>query len=186
MYRWHRRTVRRSEGSTTISQRSKRDRDTEPDLIRNQDILRKISTTKNLPRSFVMGSERSEKNSITTSKATQRGTVTFPVDLYFKRSGRAALNFFFFVCPLRGAGPLSSRGVPVDCLPERTQRRARARGALPAQHRPGQVHLRPTEGELHVIRSWPRAITWRVLQHLRTTFKSVSYTHLTLPTKRIV
>ena len=36
--------------------------------------------------------------------------------LYFKRSGRAALNFFFFVCPLRGAGPLSSRGVPVDCL----------------------------------------------------------------------
>ena len=46
-------------------------------------------------------SERSEKNSITTSKAkaTQRGTVTFPVDLYFKRSGRAALNFFFFVCP---------------------------------------------------------------------------------------
>ena len=119
VYRWHRRTVRRSEGSTTISQRSKRDRDTEPDLIRNQDILRKISTTKNLPRSFVMGSEaseRSEKNSITTSKATQRGTVTFPVDLYFKRSGRAALNFFFFVCPLRGAGPLSSRGVPVDCL----------------------------------------------------------------------
>mgnify|MGYP006883897117 CR=1 FL=1 len=92
--------VRRSEGSTTTSQRSKRDRDTEPDLIRNQDILRKISTTKNLPRSFVMGSEaseRSEKNSITTSKATQRGTVTFPVDLYFKRSGRAALNFFFRV-----------------------------------------------------------------------------------------
>ena len=39
-------------------------------------------------------SERSEKNSITTSKATQRGTVTFPVDLHFKRSGRAALNFF--------------------------------------------------------------------------------------------
>ena len=119
VYRWHRRTVRRSEGSTTISQRSRRDRDTEPDLIRNQDILRKISTTKKLPRSFVMGSEaseRSEKNSITTSKATQRGTVTFPVDLYFKRSGRAALNFFFFVCPLRGAGPLSSRGVPVDCL----------------------------------------------------------------------
>ena len=40
------------------------------------------ATTKNLPRSFVMGSEaseRSEKNSITTSKATQRGTVTFPV-----------------------------------------------------------------------------------------------------------
>ena len=113
--------VRRSEGSTTISQRSKRkrDRNTEPDLIRNQDILRKISTTKKLPRSFVMGSEaseRSEKNSITTSKATQRGTVTFPVDLYFKCSGRAALNFFFFVCPLRGAGPLSSRGVPVDCL----------------------------------------------------------------------
>ena len=111
--------VRRSEGSTTTSQRSKRDRDTEPDLIRNQDILRKISTTKKLPRSFVMGSEaseRSEKNSITTSKATQRGTVTFPVDLYFKCSGRAALNFFFFVCPLRGAGPLSSRGVPVDCL----------------------------------------------------------------------
>merc|ERR1711959_99684 len=119
VYRRHRRAVRRSEGSTTISQRSKRDRDTEPDLIRNQDILRKISTTKKLPRSFVMGSEaseRSEKNSITTSKATQRGTVTFPVDLYFKRSGRAALNFFFFVCPLRGAGPLSSRGVPVDCL----------------------------------------------------------------------
>ena len=60
----------------------KRDRDTEPDLIRNQDILRKISTTKKLPRSFVMGSEtseRSEKNPITTSKATQRGTVTFPV-----------------------------------------------------------------------------------------------------------
>ena len=85
----------------------------------NHNILRKISTTKNLPRSFVMGSEaseRSEKNSITTSKATQRGTVTFPVDLYFKCSGRAALNFFFFVCPLRGAGPLSSRGVPVDCL----------------------------------------------------------------------
>ena len=73
--------VRRSEGSTTISQRSKRDRDTEPDLIRNQDILRKISTTKKLPRSFVMGSEaseRSEKNPFTTSKATQRGTVTFP------------------------------------------------------------------------------------------------------------
>ena len=40
-------------------------------------------------------SERSEKNSITTSKATQRGTVTFPVDLYFKCSGRAALIFFF-------------------------------------------------------------------------------------------
>ena len=81
MYRRHRRAVRRSEGSTTISQRSKRDRDTEPDLIRNQDILRKISTTKKLPRSFVMGSEaseRSEKNPITTSKATQRGTVTFP------------------------------------------------------------------------------------------------------------
>merc|ERR1711912_142713 len=74
-------TVRRSEGSTTTSQRSKRDRDTEPDLIRNQDILRKISTTKNLGRSFVMGSEaseRSEKNPFTTSKATQRGTVTFP------------------------------------------------------------------------------------------------------------
>ena len=73
--------VRRSEGSTTISQRSKRDRDTEPDLIRNQDILRKISTTKKLPRNFVMGSEaseRSEKNPFTTSKATQRGTVTFP------------------------------------------------------------------------------------------------------------
>ena len=81
MYRRHRRAVRRSEGSTTISQRSKRDRDTEPDLIRNQDILRKISTTKKLPRSFVMGSEaseRSEKNPITTSKATQRGTVSFP------------------------------------------------------------------------------------------------------------
>merc|ERR1711959_208380 len=100
VYRRHGGAVRRSEGSTTTSQRSKRDRDTEPDLIRNQDILRKISTTKNLPRSFVMGSEaseRSEKNSITTSKATQRGTVTFPVDLYFKRSGRAALNFFFRV-----------------------------------------------------------------------------------------
>ena len=85
VYRRHRRAVRRSEGSTTISQRSKRDRDTEPDLIRNQDILRKISTTKKLPRSFVMGSEaseRSEKNSITTSKATQKGTVTFPVDYY--------------------------------------------------------------------------------------------------------
>jgi hypothetical protein len=42
VYRWHRRAVRRSEGSTTTSQRSrsKRDRDTEPDLIRNQDILR--------------------------------------------------------------------------------------------------------------------------------------------------
>ena len=40
-------------------------------------------------------SERSEKNPFTTSKATQRGTVTFPVDLYFKCSGRAALNFFF-------------------------------------------------------------------------------------------
>ena len=81
VYRRHRRAVRRSEGSTTISQRSKRDRDTEPDLIRNQDILRKISTTKKLPRSFVMGSEaseRSEKNPFTTSKATQRGTVTFP------------------------------------------------------------------------------------------------------------
>ena len=38
-------------------------------------------------------SERSEKNSITTSKATQKRTVTFPVDLYFKCSGRAALNF---------------------------------------------------------------------------------------------
>ena len=74
-----------------LSQRSKRDRDTEPDLIQNQNILRKISTTKNLPRSFVMGSEaseRSEKNSITTSKATLRETVTFPVDLHFKCSGR--------------------------------------------------------------------------------------------------
>jgi hypothetical protein len=30
-----------------LSQRSKRDRDTEPDLIQNQNILRKISTTKN-------------------------------------------------------------------------------------------------------------------------------------------
>ena len=40
-----------------------------------------------------MGSERSEKKSITTSKATQKRTVTFPVDLYFKCSGRAALNF---------------------------------------------------------------------------------------------
>ena len=81
MYRRHRRAERRSEGSTTISQRSKRDRDTEPDLIRNQDILRKISTTKNLPRSFVMGSEaseRSEKNPITTSKATQREQLPFP------------------------------------------------------------------------------------------------------------
>ena len=47
-------------------------------------------------------SERSEKNSITTSKATQRGTVTFPVDLYFKCSGRAALNFFFFCLSLAG------------------------------------------------------------------------------------
>ena len=34
-----------------------------------------------------------------------------------KRSGRATPEIFlFFVCPLRGAGPLSSRGVPVDCL----------------------------------------------------------------------
>merc|ERR1711916_191506 len=81
VYRRHRRTVRRSKGSTTISQRSKRDRDTEPDLIRNQDTLRKIPTTKKLPRSFVVGSEASEgseKNPITTSKATQRGTATFP------------------------------------------------------------------------------------------------------------
>ena len=82
-------------------------------------MVPKMPFAKKGSRSFVMGSEaseRSEKNSITTSKATQRGTVTFPVDLYFKCSGRAALNFFFFVCPLRGAGPLSSRGVPVDCL----------------------------------------------------------------------
>jgi len=49
-------------------------------------------------------SERSEKNPFTTSKATQRGTVTFPVDLYFKCSGRAALNFFFF-------GLIYSRGL---------------------------------------------------------------------------
>ena len=115
--------VRRSEGSTTISQRSKRDRDTEPDLIRNQDILRKISTTKNLPRSFVMGSEaseRSEKNSITTSKATQRGTVTFPVDLYFKRSGRAALNFFFRVgdssCGCTHGAPPAASDAAADAL----------------------------------------------------------------------
>ena len=47
------------------------------------------------------------------------GNSYVPVDLYFKCSGRAALNFFFFVCPLRGAGPLSSRGVPVDCLTDR-------------------------------------------------------------------
>jgi len=47
-------------------------------------------------------SERSEKNSITTSKAAQRGTVTFPVDLYFKRSGRAALNFSFLSVPCWG------------------------------------------------------------------------------------
>ena len=60
--------VRRSEGSTTISQRSKRDRNTEPDLIRNQDILRKISTTKKLPRSFVMGSEASERSERTQSQ----------------------------------------------------------------------------------------------------------------------
>ena len=120
VYRRHRRAVRRSEGSTTISQRSKRDRDTEPDLIRNQDTLRKISTTKKLPRSFVMGSEaseRSEKNPITTSKATQRGTATFPSTSTSSAADALRSIFsFFFVCPLRGAGPLSSRGVPVDCL----------------------------------------------------------------------
>ena len=49
-------------------------------------------------------------------KGNTEGNSYVPVDLYFKCSGRAALNFFFFVCPLRGAGPLSSRGVPVDCL----------------------------------------------------------------------
>ena len=49
-------------------------------------------------------------------KGNTEGNSHVPVDLYFKCSGRAALNFFFFVCPLRGAGPLSSRGVPVDCL----------------------------------------------------------------------
>ena len=66
-----------------------------------------------------MGSERSEKNSIKIPKATQKGKATAPVTLYFKCSGRAALNFSFFVCPLRGAGlagPITSRGVPVDCL----------------------------------------------------------------------
>ena len=44
-----------------------------------------------------MGSERSEKNSIKTSKATQRteGNSYVPIDLYFKGSGRAALNFFY-------------------------------------------------------------------------------------------
>ena len=42
-----------------------------------------------------MGSERSEKNSIKTPKATQKGKATAPVTLYFKCSGRAALNFFF-------------------------------------------------------------------------------------------
>ena len=55
-------------------------------------------------------SERSEKNSITTSKATQRGTVTFPVDLYFKRSGRAALNFLFCLSLAGGRATLFKRG----------------------------------------------------------------------------
>jgi hypothetical protein len=111
VYRWHRRTVRRSEGSTTISQKSKRDRDTEPDLIRNQNIFRKIST-KNFPRSFVMGSERSEKNSTTTPTAAQRGTVTFSVALYFKCSGRAALKFFFFLSvPCGGQGHSLHEGI---------------------------------------------------------------------------
>ena len=39
-------------------------------------------------------------------KGNTEGNSYVPVDLYFKCSGRAALNF----------GPLSSRGVPVDCL----------------------------------------------------------------------
>jgi hypothetical protein len=40
-------------------------------------------------------SERSEKNPITTSKGNTEGNSYVPVDLYFKCSGRAALNFFF-------------------------------------------------------------------------------------------
>merc|ERR1712188_336120 len=87
------------------SQRSKRDRDTEPDLIRNQDTLRKISTTKKLPRSFVMGSPRrieEQKEPNHNFKGNTEGNSYVPVDLYFKCSGRAALNFSFFCLSLAG------------------------------------------------------------------------------------
>ena len=62
------------------------------------------------------GLREKRKEPIHNFKGNTEGNSYVPVDLYFKCSGRAALNFFFFVCPLRGAGPLSSRGVPVDCL----------------------------------------------------------------------
>jgi len=62
------------------------------------------------------GLREKRKEPIHNFKGNTEGNSYVPVDLYFKCSGRAALNFFFFVCPLRGAGPLSSRGVPADCL----------------------------------------------------------------------
>jgi hypothetical protein len=52
-------------------------------------------------------------------KGSTEGNSCVPIDLYFKCSGRAALNFSFLSIPCGGqdAGPLSSRGVPpVDCL----------------------------------------------------------------------
>ena len=49
-----------------------------------------------------MDSERSEKNSITTSKATQRGTVAFPVDLYFTSAADALRSIFLFCLSLAG------------------------------------------------------------------------------------
>ena len=74
-------------------------------LIRNQDTLRKISTTKKLPRSFVMGSpKRSEKQKEPNHnfKGNTEGNSYVPVDLYFKCSRRAALNFSFLSVPCGG------------------------------------------------------------------------------------
>jgi len=54
------------------------------------------------------GLREKRKEPIHNFKGNTEGNSYVPVDLYFKCSGRAALNFFFFVCPLRGAGLQSS------------------------------------------------------------------------------
>ena len=65
------------------------------------------------------GLREKRKEPIHNFKGNTEGNSYVPVDLYFKCSGRAALNFSFLSIPCGGqdAGPLSSRGVPpVDCL----------------------------------------------------------------------
>ena len=54
------------------------------------------------------GLREKRKEPIRNFKGNTEGNSYVPVDLYFKCSGRAALNFFFFVCPLRGAVSLTS------------------------------------------------------------------------------